>query len=349
MNSVFLVEASKQANLEDLVEANVLRPPENQLFVIVKFEELELSALAAVCEHRFGTSRIADLLRGGKDPIAVAAESFRWTPESLRMSRGTNDQQHFWRCAVMALLQTISMKLAPQNACAILKSQYDLELSPSEAGRRQSQLVEIYPELALYIADDTIERVATHLQIDPEHVRDELGESLSGPELRRVLIHQGPSRETQVQELCARSSLMRRFIWSAPRPMECVLMRHFATPTGRIRAPAHYSEEVAEYLDLADHALKAASYAVAAEGHSGVHFLMGETMRDLKLIRNPSQAELIAGIVGKLANGKPARTAAVAKAAGMKRMTAYGNLVRARDQGLIEQFGYAGWRPTKPR
>jgi hypothetical protein len=61
------------------------------------------------------------------------------------------------------------------------------------------------------------------------------------------------------------------------------------------------------------------------------------------------RSEVAAATVAALANGRPAKTIEVARAMGQKKITAYNSLVRAREQGLVEQFGYAGWRPAKAK
>lgn len=268
MHSIARVGVNRQTSLEDFVGSGLFQPPPNQVFIIAKFDEIEVAALAAICECQFGTSRIADLLREGKNPINVAAEACRQRLPNFKMGGAQSDREHFWSRAVSALIEATALKLAPESACAILTNRHEVNLSPAAACQLNSQLSDFFPELRRYCADDTIERVAAHLRVKPERVQRELGESATGVHLRRILVQRSPSQTQLAQELSAQSPLMSSFFgFGQPCPFESVLMRQFTTPTGRVRASAHYCDEFAEYLDLADHALKAASYAVAAEGY----------------------------------------------------------------------------------
>ena len=51
-------------------------PPDGHSFFAIDYDQLELRTFAAVCESRYGYSRMGELIRAGIDPHCYVASMF---------------------------------------------------------------------------------------------------------------------------------------------------------------------------------------------------------------------------------------------------------------------------------
>nr|WP_303652741.1 DNA polymerase [Paludisphaera mucosa] len=133
--------------------------PPGRLFLIVDYSCAELRTLAAVCEARYGASRLADVLRAGDDPHAhtaavlagVAPVEFAAWRTGSPGDRGRFDEL---RRRAKAVNFGIPGGLGSAALAEYARSSFGVAMTQAEARALRELLVaEVYPELRLYLAD----------------------------------------------------------------------------------------------------------------------------------------------------------------------------------------------------
>jgi hypothetical protein len=284
----------------------LFEPAPGQVFLAAELRDLPLRALAAVCRHRFGVCKLAELFSSGADPYAVAAADLaRVVPEATRaLGASGAPAQGLWRKLAQVLLATVPTGLGPECAHAAVRREPGLEgLGLAQVKRLQDGLLEdIFPELGAYLRDDTLEVLAGNLQVEPHDLASQLipcryphGPSL--PELRewfwRGEDRLPPERRERLQTL-----LRVRNTNESLRPLilrpefskdlyAALFGRRVVTRAGRARGGLLFSESRrAEYLDLADDAAKAALFTLAAAGHRVAAFAEGTILLEVPATRD---------------------------------------------------------------
>jgi hypothetical protein len=149
-------------------ESFVARP--GFLLLILDYRFIELRTLAAVCEARFGHSRLAEIIRAGIDPHVYTAAMLAGMGfddfKALASSGDPGDRE---------LHDDLRQKAKPVNfgipgglgapaLVAYALANYGVEMTLDEARQFRDRLInEVYPELALYLADDGMETLARNL------------------------------------------------------------------------------------------------------------------------------------------------------------------------------------------
>jgi hypothetical protein len=153
-----------------LREAFVASP--GHVLLIVDYSFLELRTLAAECEARYGRSRLAEVIRAGVDPHAYTASMFEHISldefMSLKTSEREEDRDRYdtLRQRAKVLNFGIPGGLGPRSLVAYAKSTYGVTLTLEEATEFRRRLIEeVYPELGLYLADDSMESLASNLGV----------------------------------------------------------------------------------------------------------------------------------------------------------------------------------------
>jgi hypothetical protein len=141
------------------------------LLLIADYKAIELRALAAVCESRLGRSAMTDVLRRGIDPHSYAAAMLLGMPlaefESLRGEDA--DRYADLRRKAKAINFGIPGGLGAAALVDYSRDVYGVELTVPEAKDFRRRLTEeVYPELALYLAEDAMALLAGNLSISAE-------------------------------------------------------------------------------------------------------------------------------------------------------------------------------------
>jgi hypothetical protein len=248
----------RTAILKELINHGLLRRLEPGRYIVLDFSGLDFRALAAWCEYRFGVSALARAYRNGEDPVDQLAVQ-------LMLKQHIDPQKRI--LLAQHLLTAIAQKMGTSCIASLVQSEFNLSLdSPTVAGWEQAAF-ELFPELRRY-QDDVADRLAANLGVNPATIEQELcacddfstisaqicGRKLRGAAFAKLC--------NLIQDLELRFQAM--YGVDNPKLYNALLGCSFHLPTGRIRGKCVFARGNAEYLDLADDALKAALYAICA-------------------------------------------------------------------------------------
>jgi hypothetical protein len=227
-----------------------------------------------------------------------------------------------WLSVARALLFALPRGLGDAMTAELSRSAFGVEVGLAEVRRLSRKLVsEAYPELAEYLKDPTLDILAANLCLPLDQVFQILQEEGGGgdPALVRDLVLWPEGTTFGKKYAKARLSFLRRLRSLAATAEAHELMgkqesgelydalfsRDVLTQTGRIHGRLVLGAALgAEFLDLADAALKAALYALSAHGQRLVAVAEGQCVVSVP----PSQqreetAEEIKGLAGEAASG----------------------------------------------
>jgi hypothetical protein len=245
--------------LRRLSRRAVFRPSPRHIFLVVSLRDLELRALAAVCEHRFGRSGIADLLKQGKDPCKYAAHRLLYLGprgfESLKI-RTPDPYVAALKLAKM-LLHAVPLGIEPGLLRSIAKREFEVDPEPVERPRSgdfsedtgagifdrtkaitvekaHERMLLIFPELSSYLSDDAFAALAERLGISEEECelsfgRDESCADTIEAALRKLFLGAEPRRRT------------------TPKPTLSKSLRRETSPVERTRPEAGSRYRTREY------------------------------------------------------------------------------------------------------
>jgi DNA adenine methylase len=160
-------------------------PSEGHFLLTADYSFIELRTLAAVCERRFGESKLADVIRSGTDPHAHTAAMMLGVPpeEFLGWKKDPSRAKQYEeaRQAAKAVNFGTPGGLGAASLADYAKRTYKVPLTVEEAAEKRSRLVsEVYPELNDrdgYLAEDAPALVARNLGVRVEDARRELGDT----------------------------------------------------------------------------------------------------------------------------------------------------------------------------
>jgi hypothetical protein len=272
--------------LRRLAGPGLFRPAPGHWFLVVELQELDLRALAAVCRCRFGRSRLADLFSAGKSPYdRAAAELAGCTPTTFEALKQSEPEVHDrWLRIARALLKSAPLGLSVERIREIARGEeFGLDdLGLAELATWHGRLLkQIFPELEEYLADNTLVILGRKLGYDRDQLERRLKSSFgnmpSSHHLRHwfrgdrslsrcieqrvwALLETSPNREQFAEYTTARERNRELyadlFSWGV------------TTPTGRVRGQLLFADAAqAEYLDVADDAVKAGGFALAEAGY----------------------------------------------------------------------------------
>jgi hypothetical protein len=131
--------------------------------------------MAAECEARYGSSKLADVIRASVDPHAYTAAMFQGMALERFMAMKTSkveakrERYDALRQRAKVLNFGIPGGLGPRALVAYARSTYGVTLSLEEASEfRQRLIAEVYPELELYLVDDGMDILACNLKATPQ-------------------------------------------------------------------------------------------------------------------------------------------------------------------------------------
>jgi len=155
-----------------IVGDGVFRPRPGHRFLVVRLNDLVLRALAAVLDHRFpGESELARVFRQGLDPHDYAASRLGELHPDLFGADASRQRGHSLMRShlVPALLFAVPQGLGEHNLKTICARDNHFPLSGVEAHKLHRCLIEeVFPELEVYLNDDTIRRLGQAFGCPPE-------------------------------------------------------------------------------------------------------------------------------------------------------------------------------------
>jgi hypothetical protein len=150
-------------------EIFVARP--GHLLLAVDYSFIELRTLAAVCLALFGRSTLADVIRAGIDPHAYTAAMLLGMDldEFMAMEQTDPDRFEEQRRLAKPLNFGIPGGLGVASLVHYAHSSYGVELTPDQARQFREKLIkEVYPELDLYLSEDSMGLLARNLGVPVE-------------------------------------------------------------------------------------------------------------------------------------------------------------------------------------
>jgi len=147
---------------------NIIVPSPGHLLLTVDYSYVELVTLAAVCQARFGFSRLGDVIRKGVDPHCYTAAMLAGMPFSQFMALKQTDSARFKRARQQAKPVNFGVPggMGPAALVAYAKATYSVQLTQAEAEEFHRQLTtKIYPELGRFLDGDGLFRLASRLKV----------------------------------------------------------------------------------------------------------------------------------------------------------------------------------------
>ena len=271
--------------LQRLCVRDVFAPAPGHVFVALRFPNLKLCALAAVCRHRFNRSTLADVLARGDDPCVYAAAQLadRSASDFALLRQERPEEYERYVTAARSLLSIAPTGLSEDRVSEGVCAEPGLaEVGGARVAAWYRRLIgEVYPELGDYLRDDTLEVMSANLRVPVAGLQHRLSVNFAPtpplPQLRRW--YQEYSKLTGRTKACLQALLEHltpyyhpefyRFLQKVPTDQELFIVlftQDVRTLTGRVRGRLSFSQaRGAEYLDLADDAIKLALFNVVEE------------------------------------------------------------------------------------
>lgn len=153
----------------------------------IDFSALELRTLAVVCEHRFGFSKLADTIRAGVDPHAYTAALILNLPLAAFTALKETNEALFKDARQKAKVLNFGAPggLGAVKLAAYAFASYGVDMLVEEAATLRHKLItQVYPELALYLGDTSLEAMAWNFGIPVRRIKKafDIDEQEDGPE-----------------------------------------------------------------------------------------------------------------------------------------------------------------------
>ena len=180
--------SASSPNIQQLPTGSQIReaviPAPGYLFLCIDYSAIELRTLAAVCVARYGFSKLADVIRSGTDPHSYTAAMFAGM-ELDQFNQLPNRKQ--LRQQAKAVNFGLPAGLGAASLVTYARFSYGVTITMEQASLFRSMLTTtIYPELALYLADDPAQMLAVSLRVDVDAVRTRFPYQWQYGLLRRV-------------------------------------------------------------------------------------------------------------------------------------------------------------------
>ncbi len=156
----------------------VIVPSPGHLLLAVDYRFIELVTLGAVCERRFGFSRLADVIREGIDPHCHTAAMLLGMSYEEFKDMANSKPKKFKRFRQMAKPINFGVPggLGANRLVEYARKTYGVGMTPDEAELFRRRLIEdVYPELKLYLADNSVKALAKNLNVTPDEFNAAFG------------------------------------------------------------------------------------------------------------------------------------------------------------------------------
>ena len=284
---------------------NVIVPSPGHLLLVVDYSFIELVTLAAVCQARFGSSRLADVIKKGVDPHCYTAAILAGISLKQFMSLKHTDPARFKSARQQAKPVNFGVPggMGPTALVAYAKATYGVQMTQQEAEDFHHRLTtKIYPELGQYLAGDGLFQLARWLKV-PEAVCiksfcfGDLTPSIAAAIVRKIVKGQPlkkdgtPFKPSYVRGVWDSliainrnerlgTELQRRV--GSPRLADRLFPSSVATLTGRIRGNVSYTQaRNTPFQSLASDGAKRALGRLVLGGYRVVGFVHDEVLIEL--------------------------------------------------------------------
>ncbi len=295
--------SSKGPNLQNIKELqlNLFVPSDGHQFLVVRFPQLRLRALATILNQQNAPPKFPKHFRSEDTPQTELARLLREHVE-LTSSQGAGPEStslEFWENLALALLRAIEITAGAEGFRSLASAEFELDVTASDASNIYKKVrEEIYPELNQYWWDDTFSSIAANFQIDEnklvEHFGQYFGEDISPPHFANSLLRRGHrkcSREMSRNLLMALSKdqfgieayekLSNNDLWNR------VTDGPLITPTGRVRHRATLWERLGtKHIYVADAVVKKVLFELVVEGNRAVGFTNDEILLEIPIHQN---------------------------------------------------------------
>ena len=147
-------------------------PRAGYVFLIVDYAYIELRTLAAELLSRYGSSKLAEVIKAGIDPHCFTAAMFEGMEPNafltLAKSEHVEDRERYdtLRQRAKVLNFGIPGGLGAASLVSYARSTYGVMLTLEQASKFRDRLIqEVYPELGVYLADDAMTSLARNLGV----------------------------------------------------------------------------------------------------------------------------------------------------------------------------------------
>lgn len=294
------------------------------LLMSIDYAAIELRTLAAVCESRFGFSKLGDVIRDGMDPHAYTASLVRGVPLDEFMTLQDSDPKAFAgdRQRAKAINFGVPGGLGAKTLVTYAATNYGVQLTDEDAKTFRDRLInEVYPELRVYLEENLMANLARNLGVTEEACWADLSADGEHAEWLPLYVRNvtrgrtcrsgdgAPYNEdflertwASLQELSTRPELTGAL--AARQGSEELSDRLFggrvvATLTGRLRANVTFTQSRnTPFQGLAGDGAKLALFRLVAAGYRVVAFIHDEVLIDLPVdADHTSEAKRIDGIL----------------------------------------------------
>jgi DNA polymerase I-like protein with 3'-5' exonuclease and polymerase domains len=315
-------------NIQQLPRAvgfrEIIVPTKDHVFLTIDYSAIELRTLAAVCERRFGQSRLADVIREGADPHAFTAAMF----EGISLERfNEHPDRKMLRQRAKALNFGIPGGLGAKALVAYAAATYGVTLSVDQAATFRDRLIqEVYPELKQYLQSDSIAALAASLQTSPIRVQHHFATDGTVGAIRRVIAglgradNGGQYGEAFVNQIWRSlgelnenprysDSFAKREI--SEQLADDLFMGPVVTATGRVRGRVGYSQSKnTPFQGLAADGAKLAMWRLYLAGFRTVAFVHDEMLIELPVTADHTElarqvAQILCEAMGELTGDVP--------------------------------------------
>lgn len=275
-------------------EAITARP--GNLFFIIDYNSLELRTLATVCHQQLGFSKLRDVLIAGIDPHSYAAAMFAGC--SLDDFNQLPNKKHL-RQQAKVFNFGLPAGFGPAALVDHAKFAYGVELTLADAEKFVHQLTQqVYPELGLYLTEDTLGILSTKLQTDRVQVQMLWPQDWQLAMLRKVLAGTPNKADgspyqpqavdriwQQLLNICRNPELLphiQQRNTAADSPLRKLLFSVATTTTGRLRGGVRFTAaKNAPFQGLAADGCKQALWQLTQAGYRVVAFIHDEFIIEL--------------------------------------------------------------------
>ena len=279
------------SNIREVVTAG----PGN-LLLIIDYSAVELRTLAAVCYSRYGFSRLGDVMKAGIDPHSYTAAMFAGL--ELEEFQQLPDAKHL-RQQSKAINFGFPGGLGAASLVSYAKQSYGVDITESEAADFRTKLTEeVYPELKLYLSEDSATVLAATLQADVLQVRQYWPQPYHYGMLKKITegnpykadgkpyAEQTVQRTWQQLEQVNRNAQLTSAITardtSDDSPLRQLMFTPVTTPTGRIRGNVSFTAaRNTPFQGLAADGAKLAMWELLKAGYRVVAFIHDEFIIEL--------------------------------------------------------------------
>jgi DNA polymerase I-like protein with 3'-5' exonuclease and polymerase domains len=300
--------SASSPNIQQLPTGSKVReaviPAPGHLFLCIDYSAIELRTLAAVCQARFGFSKLADVIRSGTDPhsytaamfAGVALDEFKRLPNAKQL-----------RQQAKAVNFGLPAGLGAASLVTYARFGYGVTMTIEQATEFRTMLTDtIYPELSLYLAEDPAQLLAISLQTEAYTVRAMMPKQWQYGLLKRITEgHTSKADGTpytastlgsmwenlkQLNRNPALAAAIAQRDTTDSSPLRRLLHSPVATPTGRIRGQVTFTAaRNTPFQGLAADGAKLAMWNLLLAGYRVVAFVHDEFVIELPVDADHTQ------------------------------------------------------------